>query len=259
MKIMIPATTVISAAILMAMVMINVCIVQSCSTQDGDGGGGRGKGGKGGKGGGGGKGGSCFEDKTMVWTKNETESDQSARQMMVKDIREGSLVGTIDIDMHLNKGFAFSWTRATDVTILDGSWKAHSFTFPSGHNLTVTSPHLMIIWKDDAPYFVRADQVQIGDEMKVGFKVTKVSQIENHVISTKVAVETEEGTLQVNGILASGLCDDNPELMKRIMKVQPMVKNYKSCHFGEEYDAMCMDSDAWRNAYLVNNGMSMQI
>ena len=87
----------------------------------------------------------------------------------------------------------------------------------------------------------------------------KVIHIENHVISTKVAVETEEGTLQVNGILASGLCDDNPELMKSIMKVQPMVKNYKSCHFGEEYDAMCMDSDAWMNAYLVNNGISMQI
>ena len=245
-------------SVLMAMVVINVCVVQCCSTGDGDGGGGgRGKGGKGK--GGGGKGGSCFDDKTMVWTKNETESDQSARQMMVKDIREGNLVGTIDIGMQLNKGLSFAWTRATDVTISYGTWKAHSFAFASGHHLTVTSPHLMIIWKDDAPYFVRADQVQVGDEMKVGINITKVIKIENHVINTKVAVETEEGTLQVNEILASGLCDDNPEVMKMIMKVQPMVKNYKSCHFGDEYDVMCMNSDAWMNAYLINNGMSIQI
>ena len=232
--------------IFILMTMVNVCVVQCCSKY-------RTRKRRGGVRNG------CFHDRTMVWTKNETESDQSARQIVVKEIKEGNLVGTTEIDMNLNNVLDFSWTRATDVTHLNGAWKAHSFTFASGHHLTVTSPHLMIIWKYDAPYFVRADQVQVGDEMKVGFRITKVNKIENHIIYAKVAVETEEGTLEVNGVLASGLCDNNPEVMKRIVKVKPMIKKYKASHFGEEYGVMCMNSDSWMNAYLINNGMSIQI
>ena len=242
------------------MVIFNISLVTCCSRDDeysgGGGKGGRGKGGKGGKGGGG-KGGSCFGETTMVWTKNETELDQYARKVMVKDLLEGSLVATFDINHNYDTDSSLVWTRATDVTILSGMWKAHSISFATGHQLTVTSPHLMIIWKDEAPYFVRADQVQIGDEMKVESKMTVVTQIEDHMIDTKVAVETEEGTIQVNGVLASGLCDDNPQLFEMMMKMKPMVKNYKSCHFGEEFEIKCMNNNAWMNAYLINNQMSI--
>jgi len=175
---------------------------------------------------------------------------------MVKDLKEGSLVRTIDISTTANKELD-TWTRATDVTIYDGMWEAHLFTFSTGHNLTVTFPHLMIIWKEEVPYFVRADQVQIGDEMKIGEKIIEVNRIDNNVINSKVAVETEDGTLEVNGVLASGLCDDNPDVMKMVMKVKPMIKNYKSSHFGEEYNIKCMNSHSWRSAYQINNGISI--
>lgn len=135
-------------------------------------------------------------------------------------------------------------------------WRAHTFTFLTGHQLTATSPHLMIIWKDNVPFFVRADQVQFGDQMRVGDKISKVIKITDQMIKTKVAVETEDGTIEVNGVLASGLCDDNPDLTKMMMKFRPMITNYKNCHFGSEYDEKCMNTDSWMRAYLINNELS---
>ena len=216
-------------------------------------GGGRGRGG--GRGGGG-RGG-CFDDTTIVWTKNETQLDEYAKQVMAKNVEEGDLVATIDLSLQPNERDTFMWTRATDVTISNGSWKAHSFIFNNGHHLTVTSPHLMIIWKDGIAYFKRADQIEVGDKMKVGKLMTRVTRIKNHMIASKVAIETEDGTIQVNGVLASGLCDNNPEVINRVANVGSIVKKYKSSHFGVDYNTMCMDSFAWKNAYMVNNGFKM--
>ena len=76
---------------------------------------------------------------------------------MVKDLKEGDLVGTADRNVQTNRKYKFMWTRATDVTVsTDSEWKAHTFQFSSGrHYLTVTSPHLMIIWKNGFSYFIR--------------------------------------------------------------------------------------------------------
>jgi hypothetical protein len=200
--------------------------------------------------------GRCFEDTTIVWTKNETQSDKYATQVIVKNLLEGNLVGTIQINSNPNEANKFMWSRATDVTIFSGSYKAHSFEFSSGHYLTVTSPHLMIVWKDRIPYFVRADEVQVGDDMKIGEAITHVAKIIDRTIRTKVSVETEDGTIQANGVLVSGLCDDNPEVLEKVVKSEPILKSYKSFHFGEEYNNMCMDPVSWRKSYMINNGLS---
>jgi hypothetical protein len=220
--------------------------------------GGRGRGGGrsgGSRGGGGGRGG-CFDDTTTVWTKNETQSDEYATQVLVTNLIEGNLVGTININSNPNEANQFMWSRATDVTIFIGSYKAHSFEFSSSHHLTVTSAHLMIIWNDRIPYFVRADDVQVGDDMKIEQATSHVTKILNHTTRTKVSIETEDGTIQANGVLASGLCDHNPEVFEKVVKYEPIVKNYKLFHFGEEYNNMCMDSVSWRKSYMINNGFS---
>ena len=105
-------------------------------------------------------------------------------------------------------------------------------------------------------YFVRADQVQVGDVMKVGDLLTQVIDIKNHLINIKVGIETEDGTINANGILASGLCDDNSELFERVMNARNFVKKYKSIHFGGAYNSMCMDTLSWKKAYMINNGYS---
>ena len=194
------------------------------------------------------KGDRCFDETTTIWRKNETLSDDFAEQVMLKDLREGDLVKTVDMNPRNPRDSTFIWTRATDVATYTGNWEAHSFGFGNGHKLTATSPHMMIIWKHGVPYLVRADQVQLGDLMKMGEMITSVTSIQNHSIKTKVAIETEDGTIQVNGVLATSLCDNNPDAFDKIMKFETTLENYKNSHFGEDYNTMCMDSVAWKNA-----------
>ena len=116
-----------------------------------------------------------------------------------------------------------------------------------------------MIWKNGISYFLRADQIQVDDVMKVGYLMSRVVRIENHSIASKVAVETEDGTIQANGVLVSGLCDDNQKVYDTIVKVGPYVKNYKSNHFGKDYNTMCIDSSTWKKSYLINNGFEYEL
>ena len=126
------------------------------------GGGGRGGGGVGGSRLGGSRGGgNCFSDTTVVWTKNETSSDFSAHQVTVEHLKEGDLIGTLEISSSKNQRHELMWTRATDVSIYEGKWTAHSFQFKDYQILTVTSPHLMIIYKNDKFYFIEDMYVEV--------------------------------------------------------------------------------------------------
>ena len=198
----------------------------------------------------------CFSDTTMVWTKNDTSSDVTANQVFAMNLKEGDLVGTLDASSSKTQNYKFMWTRATDVTIYEGNWTAHSFAFQNGQHLTVTSPHLMIIVQSEKSYFIRADQVQVGDLMLVNKKLVKVTSTQNHFIERKVAIETEDGTIQVNGVWASGFCDNNVDTLNRVVKYQTIVDDYKIRHFGEDYNSMCMDEVAWKISYLRNNALS---
>ena len=203
-----------------------------------------------------GRGGSCFEENTLVWTKHETQVDGEAKQIPIKYLREGDLVGTMTVIYSPEKDpEEIQWTRATDVTAYDGNWKVHRFIFASGHQITVTSPHIMIIWPDRESYFVRADQVKIGDVMKLRQTMSNVTKIQTFFAGSKIAVETEDGTIQGNDVLASGFCDENPDMMNRVMKANVIVRIYKDRHFGQCYNTMCMDSLAWNNTYMINNGL----
>ena len=204
----------------------------------------------------GGRGG-CFSTVSLVWTKNESQSDDFAQLVQVKNLEEGSLVGTLDVSMKSNSGYKFTWTRATDVTIRNGNWKAHTFIFSNGNNLTVTSPHLMIIKRNGMMYFLRADNAQIGDEMIVQKETVQVLDMKLQRIKKKVAVETEDGTIEVNGVFASGLCDYNPDVVNKIVKYETYTKKYTSNHFGSEYRYKCMDRESWKKNYLINNGISL--
>ena len=216
--------------------------------------------GSGGRGGGGGTrlgssrgGGNCFSDSTVVWTKNESRSDMTARKVRAIDLKEGDLVETFDVSSSWHANYKFMWTRAMDVSIYHGNWRAHTFVFSKQLHLTVTSPHLMIILKKEKFYFKRADQVEISDIMLVNKRLIKVTGIKNHLIKRKVAIETEDGTLQVNGVWVSGFCDDNVEVNNRIVEYKLVIEDYKLRHFGEEYNSMCMDKVAWEIAYQRNN------
>ena len=210
------------------------------------------RGGGWGRGGGFGRG--CFSDNTMVWTKREEEDDKYAKEIMIKDLKEGDLVGTIDLSNTEKETYRFMWTRVTDVTLYSGNWTTHTFVFPNAIRLKATSPHLMVITRNRVSYFIRADNVRIGDEMIVNGTMALVIDIQIHMITRKVSIETEDGTVQVNGVLASGICDNNPEVVNRIVDYRSFIKDYKTRHFGVEYNHMCMDSVAWKNAYMMNNG-----
>ena len=124
---------------------------------------------------------------------------------------------TLKLTLFKYKPIGLIWTRATDVDLFWGSWKGHNIIFLGGQNIKVTSPHLMITWKDGQSYIIRADQVHVGDKMKVGNILMSVEKIENYVIKSKVAVETEDGTIRVNDVLASGVCDHNPQAVETIV------------------------------------------
>jgi len=87
----------------------------------------------------------------------------------------------------------------------------------------------------------------------VNKKLLQVTGIRSHTINTKVAIETEDGTLQANGVWTSGLCDDNFEVENSIVEFQVIVKDYRFSHFGKEYNHMCMDAVTWKISYQRNN------
>ena len=208
-------------------------------------------------GGGMGGGGMCFDASMKVWAKNETQQNKEAKLIMAKDVEEGDLVSTIDLS---NQNLAyddFTWTRATDVDIFWGKWKAYRFIFANTHTITVTSPHIMILWLKGNWYSVPANQVQIGDQMRVGKEITHVTEVLPYIINAKVAIETEDGTIIVNNVLTSGLCDHNPKSSSMSLKANNLLNEYKLLHFGEFGKDQCMDTVAWKNTYLKNNGQNV--
>ena len=247
--------------VIVVIVLIFLFIIIDIDGSGGGGGGffyGGGSRSRGSWGGGGGARGGCFDATVTVWAKNESQPDTKAKQIMIKDLEEGDLVATASLKTSNNKVQELIWTRATDVDISWGKWNAHLFEFTDGRQIKVTSPHLMILWRGGVSYFVRADAVHAGDVMKVGEDLMEVTKVEDYVIKSKVAVETEDGTIQANQVLASGICDDNPQVIGRMVEAKKMLSEYKLEHFGEDYSHKCMDTVAWKDAYLSINGFPVQ-
>ena len=197
----------------------------------------------------------------MVWKKEETQPDKDAVQISINMLQEGDLVGTGDMDRKSSMPNEFLWTRATSVAVsTGGNYKAHNFTFSNDLHLTVTSPHIMIIWKDEKSYMVRADQVRVGDKMIVEENITQIRSINTFTINTKVYVETEDGTLKANGVLVSGFCDNNPELKTTTTMAQNKIESYTASHFNETYNSMCMDVTSygyWYDTWMFKYGYNL--
>ena len=122
------------------------------------------------------------------------------------------------------------------------------------HYACFAAPFLNI-HKKGSWYFVRADQVKVGDEMKVGKFIEQVIKGDNMMIKSKVAIETEDGTIQVNNVFTSGLCDKSPTARSSVLDTVHALTDYKSSHFGEYFSNTCMSKIAWKHAYLKNNNI----
>ena len=152
---------------------------------------------------------------------------------MVKDVIERHLVGTLDTSVKNAGHYKFIWTRATDVTIYHKICKSHNFSFSSDRHITVTSPHLMMVMKDGKLYSIRADNVEIGDKMMMNEIEAKVTNIQTFKMNMKVSIETEDATFEKNGVLASRLCEDNPDVVDRTVVSNALETDNKIGHFGE--------------------------
>ena len=189
----------------------------------------------------------------MIWTKNESTPDTYVTEIMVKDVIEGHSVGTSDTSVQNTGHYQLIWPRATDVTIYHEICKAHNFSFSSGGHITVTLPHLMMVLKDGKFYFIRADNVEIGDKMMVNGIESKVTNIQTFKMNMKVAIETVDATFETNGVLASRLCEDNPDVVDRIVVSNALIMDYKIRHFGESSNEKCMAYKTWKKAYNLND------
>ena len=82
---------------------------------------------------------------------------------------------------------------------------------------------------------------------------SKVTRIKTLEMNMKVAIETEDATIETNGVLASGLCEDNPDVVDRMVVSNALVTDYKRSHFGESSNEICMAYKTWKKAYILNN------
>ena len=81
----------------------------------------------------------------------------------------------------------------------------------------------------------------------------KAINIQSFKMNMKVSIETEDSTIETNGVLVTGLCEDNPAVADRIVVSNALVTDYNISHFGESSNEMCMAYQTWKKAYNLNN------
>ena len=96
--------------------------------------------------------------------------------------------------------------------------------------MTVTSPHLMLVFKPDGPVMLPARSLAVGDLMHAPAGAPQpvaVTAIKDLTLDTKVNVETASGTLIANGILVSAMCEKYPEVPAAAAS---LIKEYTASH-----------------------------
>ena len=73
---------------------------------------------------------------------------------------------------------------------------------------------------------------------KLNEHLNQIKSIVNKVVDKKVNVETEDGTIEANGVLTSGFCDHNPGLVNMVAKAEETIETYKISHFGSATNSM---------------------
>ena len=109
----------------------------------------------------------CFEENTKV-------SRDDGKIIYVKDLKEGEMIQSI------KDGKKF-YDKVIEVSIFEGKFQAHKFVFSNGKTITVTSPHLMMIWKGTEMVMTAARDVKMHDlmcfENNAFAKVTEILDI----------------------------------------------------------------------------------
>merc|ERR1711997_174798 len=157
----------------------------------------------------------CFHPKTLVKKSNGTE-------VKVDQLKQGDVILTKD-DMKICP------TMVTNATIIEGSFDGLKLYLEDGKTITVTPPHLMLINKDGAMYPVQAKDVQVHDIMPLeDGKLSKIIDIQDVNLTTKVNIETAAGTLFANGIFVTGMCENSPSLEEK--NAMDIIMEYQSTH-----------------------------
>jgi len=139
----------------------------------------------------------CYDEETEV----EKEGGET---VSVKDLLEGDKI----LSQRDGKKF---YDKVTNVTTIEGKVTAHKLEFSNGKSITVTSPHLMMIWKENEMQSIAAMNVQVHDVMQMeNGQYSKVTRITNTVLDRKVNVNTQEGLMYANGIFTTGMCENIP-------------------------------------------------
>ena len=147
--------------------------------------------------------------------------------------RNGEIVRVSDLavndEIMTSESNEDSFTAVTNVTVVHGSFDAHKFIMEDGKTITVTSPHLMLVHKDGELKPMVAKDVQLHDIMSMeGGKMSKIVEVENLQIATKVNVETRAGTLFANGIFVTGMCGEMPALEGK--NANDLLMEFKANH-----------------------------
>ena len=80
----------------------------------------------------------CFEESTEVTREDGT-------LVAVKDLKEGDKI----LSLKVTNGGTKYHDKVINATVIEGKCEAHKFVFSNGKSITATSPHLMMIWKDN--------------------------------------------------------------------------------------------------------------
>jgi hypothetical protein len=136
-----------------------------------------------------------------------------------------------------------TFSKVIDATIIEGSFTAHTLLFSNGSSLTVTSPHYMIVYKDENAKVVPASDVQVGDYMRMrDGNLSSVVRVDDIQIDRKVSVNTESGLMYVNGVLATGMCEYGP---KEDSSAEKFLLDYKEVH--REYEPINQNKSLIKN------------
>merc|ERR1719242_2849041 len=144
----------------------------------------------------------CFHPNTLVKKSNGIE-------VRVDQLKKGDVILTKD-DMKICP------TMVTNATSIEGSFDGLKLYLEDGKTITVTPPHLMLINKDGAMYPAQAKDVQVHDIVPLeDGKLSKIIDIQDVNLTTKVNIETAAGTLFANGIFVTGMCENSPSLEEK--------------------------------------------
>ena len=147
---------------------------------------------------------------------------EDGTKIHVKDLKKGEMIQSI------KDGKKF-YDKVIEVSIFEGKFQAHKFVFSNGKTITVTSPHLMMIWKGSEMVMTAARDVKMHDLMCFeNDKFAKVTEILDITLDRKVNVNTLGGMMYANGVLTTGMCEK--PAMDLPAPAKDVLENYIKTH-----------------------------